>query len=343
MQPGSSSRSRSVWPPSAESLRRSTYGYGATTPPSTQPADADTIPELTNMAGDTVRIPGPLEIPVVRPKLAMLYRLAVGPSADHYAARFLACERAGKPLASWNWSAFAAPPIWAAYRRLWIAALVFALLPLAGAIAFLSLDGSAGGIDGLWALFALLLIWVIPGVIAGACADYLVYRRVRRVALAAERNTANPVEAATRAASSGSVSWYGAAAGVAGMAVIAAGVSHDLSAAWRDHVVRQQVMATLGAIRAVERDVENNWMTARLVPRQTGSLSWGSVARAVVDDVHVSPENGRMRVRFGPSLPELDGKAILLAPTRNAQQQVRWLCIPVDIAQRFLPRECRRR
>ncbi len=344
MQSGPSPSPRSRWPSaSADPLRRSARSSGASTQPGSVAANADIIPELTNMAGDTVRMPGPLDVPVVRPALAMLYRLAVGPSADHYGARFLAFARAGKPLAGWNWPAFLAPPIWAAYRGLWIAALVFALLQLGGAITFLSIDGSAEGIDGLWVLSALLLIWIIPGTIAAACGDYLVYRRVRRVALAAERESANPVEAATRASSSASVSWYGAAAGVAGMAVIAGGVSHDLNVAWREHVVRQQVMATLAAVRALERDVETNWMTARLVPRQTGALSRGSIAKTVVSDVHVSPDNGRLRVRFGPSLPELDGKAILLAPTRNAQQQVRWLCIPVDIGQKYLPAECRRR
>jgi hypothetical protein len=57
----------------------------------------------------------------------------------------------------------------------------------------------------------------------------------------------------------------------------------------------------------------------------------------------VSPDNGRLRVRFGASLPELAGKAILLAPARDAQQQVRWLCIPIDIPAPYLPPECRRR
>lgn len=295
------------------------------------------------MMGDTVRMPGPLEVPVVRPALAMLYRLAVGPSADHYGQRFLAYEKAGKPLASWNWPAFIAPPMWAAYRRLWIPALVFSLLPLGGVMTFVTVSGAIDRAVGAWAMFALLLIWIIPGAIAATCADYLVYRRVRAQALAAERETANPVEAATRAATSGSVSWYGAAAGVAGMALIAGAVSHDLVGAWREHVVRQQVIATLAAVRGLEEEVEATWMTARLVPSQLGSLSHGSVAKSIVEDVNVSPENGRLRVRFGGSLPELQGKAILLAPVRTAQQQVRWLCVPVDITPEFLPPECRRR
>jgi len=295
------------------------------------------------MLGDTVRMPGPMEVPIVRPALAMLYRLAVGPNADHYATRFLKYEKTGKPLATWNWPAFFVPPVWAAYRRLWIPALAFALLPLGGVIAFIYLSSAIDRAPGAWAAFAFLLIWLIPAAIAGACADYLVYRRVRAQSLAAERETSNPVEAATRAASSGAVSWYGAAAGVAGLAVIAGAASHDLTSAWREHVVREQVVATLTAVRGLEQEVEATWLTARLVPSQLGALSRGSIAMAVVEDVHVSPENGRLRVRFGPSLPELNGKAILLAPVRTAQQQVRWLCVPVDITPQLLPAECRRR
>ncbi|MEO5787156.1 MAG: DUF2628 domain-containing protein [Casimicrobiaceae bacterium] len=297
---------------------------------------------MTSMAEDTVRMPGPLEVPVVRPALAMLYRLAVGPHADHYAPRFLAFERAGKPLAMWNWPAFLAPPIWAAYRGLWIAAMIFALLPLGGAITFMFVNDSIDRAPGLWALFAVLLIGVLPGAIAGSCADYLVYRRVRRIALAAERDSANPVDAATRAAGSHGVSWFGAAAGVAGMAVVALAVSHDLVSGWRDHVVRQQVITTLAAVRGLEREAETSLTSARLEARQSFALP-SSVARRVVDDVDVSPENGRLRVRFGPSVPELAGKTILLAPTRNARREVRWLCVPVDIPAAYLPPRCLRR
>ena len=65
--------------------------------------------------------------------------------------------------------------------------------------------------------------------------------------------------------------------------------------------------------------------------------------RGAVEDVNVSPSNGRLRMAFGPRLPELDGKAILLAPTQDVSGRVRWLCVPVDIAPRLLPRECNER
>ena len=40
-------------------------------------------------------------------------------------------------------------------------------------------------------------------------------------------------------------------------------------------------------------------------------------------------------------VPELAGRTILLAPRRDAQDRVQWLCVPVDIPHRYLPKACR--
>ena len=76
---------------------------------------------------DTIRLPG-VEgeaRTVVRPALAVLFRVAVGPRADAYVPRFLDYERGGGPRAGWHWPAFLAGPVWAFYRKLWIAGIVF--------------------------------------------------------------------------------------------------------------------------------------------------------------------------------------------------------------------------
>ena len=60
-----------------------------------------------------------------------------------------------------------------------------------------------------------------------------------------------------------------------------------------------------------------------------------------LEAVNVSLANGRVRLALGPLIPELSGRSILLAPALDRRQQVRWICIPVDIPARYLPRECR--
>src|SRR5258705_13371715 len=58
---------------------------------------------------DTVELPAVvpvgLEERVVRPSLAVLFRLAVGPAADYYTPRFLRYEGAGHGAPGWLWPA----------------------------------------------------------------------------------------------------------------------------------------------------------------------------------------------------------------------------------------------
>ena len=84
---------------------------------------------------DTVQLgslPGePADERIVRPSLAILFRMAVGPAADYYAPRFLEYERTGRSFPSWNWAAPWVPTVWAFYHKLWVAGLAFALWPVA--------------------------------------------------------------------------------------------------------------------------------------------------------------------------------------------------------------------
>ena len=84
---------------------------------------------------DTVQL-GPLpgeneDERIVRPSLAILFRMAVGPAADYYAPRFLEYERVRRSFPSWNWAAPWFPTVWAFYHKLWVAGLAFALWPVA--------------------------------------------------------------------------------------------------------------------------------------------------------------------------------------------------------------------
>ena len=72
----------------------------------------------------------------MRPSLAILFRMAVGPGADYYAPRFLEYERIGRSFPDWNWAPLLAPGAWAIYRRLWLPGIAFALWPLLAVAAF---------------------------------------------------------------------------------------------------------------------------------------------------------------------------------------------------------------
>lgn len=299
---------------------------------------ADAVSQL----GDTVRWQEGVET-VVRPALAVLYRLAIGPGADRYAPRFLAFEQ-GRARPGWHWPSFFLPSVWAFYRRLWLAGVAFSLLPIAGVLA---LGAMGPGIDDAslpWIACAALAIWIVPGTIPALLADSLLYRHVRRLVRRAEAEMPSATKAAARVNAYSPTSPLAAVFGGVALALALMAVLPDLRAAYTEHLVRAKVAATLAAAKALQRQIVDTWSTSRLVPRQTDNDSLRAHAGAShIDEVEVNPASGRVRLVLAPSLPELAGKAILLAPALDAAENVHWLCIPVDIPHKFLPRECRAR
>jgi len=295
----------------------------------------------------TIRLPGDdPRLPrdrVVRPALAVLFRIAVGPSADRYVRRFLAFERTGHTRPGWHWPSFLLPGVWAFYRKLWVIGLLFALLPIAGAFGFAAIEPTFERADFIWIACAIVAVWVLPGVLPALLADSLLYNHCRYLVSCAERSTKGATDAVQRlsersptSAAAALVLGGGALVGIVGVIV------PPLHSAYVDQGVRAQVAQVLDAVRGLEDDIEANWYYARLLPRQTDNAAVRAHAgAALIEDVDVHPNTGRLKVALGPAVPELAGKTILIAPTRDMQDRWNWMCVPVDIPRRYLPKECR--
>jgi hypothetical protein len=304
----------------------------ASDPPGTSPLDGDTIASIDN--GDVV----------VRPALAVLYRLAVGPAADYYTPRFLRYEQAGHGLPSWHWPAFLLPSFWAFYRKLWLPGVAYAVMPLVGALLFTRFGARLDESSALWFASAVLAIWVLPGFVSAVLANSLLYRRVRKQVGRAEAAGGSVPRAARMLTTRKPTSPWAAVLLGGGVLTLAAGGSFDkLREAYIDHAVRTTIAESLTAVRWLQQEVEEQWWRFGVPARPPEAVR--QLARESAPDladVNVSETNGRVRLGLGRSIPELAGKAILLAPSVDAWQRVHWLCIPIDIPQKYLPKECRR-
>jgi hypothetical protein len=311
------------------------------------PAEQTARGATASLLDATIRLPGDefRDTPekVVRPALAVLFRIAIGPQADRYVQRFLGFERAGRLSPGWHWPSFFVPGIWAFYRRLWVPGLCFTALPIAGALAFATIESRFERVDFVWVATVLLAVWVLPGVIAALCAHALLYVRVRGLVHGAESGGKGATRACERLAAHDPTS-TAAAVGLGGgaLVIVAAILVPQFHAAYADIGIRAQVAQALAAARGLQGDIEASWASARLLPRQTDNPALRAQSgAALIDEVDVSPVTGRVRLALGPGVPELSGKTILLSPSRDAQDRVQWLCVPVDIPQRYLPKECR--
>jgi Pilin (bacterial filament)/Protein of unknown function (DUF2628) len=298
------------------------------------------------MSGVSVRIPGPPELAderVIRPALFVLFRIALGPSADYYGPRFLAFERAGRAMASWHWPALFAGPIWAFYRRLWGAGVFLTLLPLAGAATTALVAPWLGDHTGVWVACAILLTVLLPGIAGATLATGLLYRRIRKAIREAEAVAASPAQVASRIASNMPVSPHAALAlGSFAVAFVVGGAGPVLTTAYHEHAVRVKVSKALAAVEPIKVQVENSWEAMRRWPWPALAAGMPGRASAVLfDEVSVDAASGRVRLDVGASIPELAGKAILLAPAIDQRERIRWFCVPVGVSERFLPQACR--
>jgi hypothetical protein len=297
---------------------------------------------------DTVQLgppPGEIEFEeerIVRPSLAILFRMAVGPAADYYAPRFLEYERVSRSFPSWNWAAPWFPTVWAFYHKLWLAGLVFALWPVAAMEIFGLLDPYLG--DSTFVAFgcALLLLWVLPGLIAGVVANTLLFHKARGLVREAEAETVRTDEAARLLGERAPIA-LGSALVLSAVAIMSSlmVVAPVLQTAVADRVIRTRVAEVLASLRPLQRQIEGGWDHAKVSLIAPNYELIGQFGTDLLAAVNVSLESGRVRIALGPLIPQLTGRSILLAPALDRDARVRWICVPIDIPARYLPQECR--
>jgi hypothetical protein len=297
--------------------------------------------------GDTIRMPwstesGPEET-VVRPALAILFRLALGPAADNYAPRFLCYERRGGARVGWHWPALLLGSAWAFYRKLWLTGTFFACLPLIGVAVFASVAPVVGVSTLRWVTAAVAAIWLVPAIVAALLANRQLYRHVKRRVQWAEAGCRRVDEAATLISAHRPTSFAAALVfGGAALALGALAIAPRISTLYHEQIVRVSIAGTLAAIRPLQIAIEDAWRSGISLSRPLGYAAKAAAAGTPPGGLTVSPVNGRVRLDLGPQSPELRGKAILLAPAVDPQQQVQWICVPVDVPRKYLPQDCAR-
>ena len=295
---------------------------------------------------DSIHLPRSADEPeeerIVRPSLALLFRMAVGPGADYYAPRFLEYERVGPSFLTWNWAALWAPAVWAIYRRLWLPAIAFAVWPFLALALYGAVEPDLGGSGAVSMAMAAFLVWLGPGLVAATIANTLVYRQARRLVGTAEARNRRPEKAARWLSQRTVLAPIPAAlAGAATVLLVLQVVIPSLQATYADQVVRSRIAESLAAIQPLQRQLEE-WFVSRSpsdVP--DFALTQMRPGPELVEPVNVSLISGRVRLALDALTPELTGRSILLAPALDRRQQVRWICVPVDVPARYLPPECR--
>ena len=192
----------------------------------------------------------------------------------------------------------------------------------------------------MWIVCAIAAVWILPASFPPCC-RFDFYGHVRYVVAKAERARAARATPCTTRQALAHLRGRRVVPGRRGILAMIAVMVPSLHDAYVDLGIRARVEQAIDAVHGLEDEIEADWFTARLLPRQTDHPSIvAHQGAAIIDDVNVHPPPA-IKLALGPGVPALDGKTILIAPTRDVNDQWKWLCIPVDIPQRWLPKQCR--
>jgi hypothetical protein len=216
--------------------------------------------------GDTIRMPWSSAAAdderVVRPALAVLFRIALGRAADPTSRD--SCERTGRSIPAWHWPASFAPAVWAFLSQALAAGSAGHAAAHAGRDPVRG-DRAALGADPVaWLACAALLVWCSGAM--SAVANLPLYRRVRQVVTDAEAANGELRDVATTVAANSPPLPAAILLGGWAVATMLAYAVPRLHTLYDELDVRIGVAESLAAMRPLQTQIEESFLRAKTIP-----------------------------------------------------------------------------
>lgn len=278
--------------------------------------------------------PGDTKAPPQAGGMEEYYETAVGyKNTDYYLPRFARFDAEGSG-ATWNWPAFFVSFYWLLYRKMWLWALVYFLLPL------------PLNLLGLWSqavyMGASLAYLVAVCIVFPMYANALYHNHVKKKIANAQAYTADRNKQLHLLAAEGGTS---AAAWIVLLLVLAVFVIGVLAAiaipAYQDYALRAKVAQGVVLAEQYQGGVANYMAQNQAWPQTLDDIGGTQPGTGDQNAPAIAlGENGAIIVTFlGNSA--INGKSLALVPTVGNDGVISWQCRGIDLKPAILPVKCR--
>lgn len=267
---------------------------------------------------------------------------AVGPEkAGYYLPKFARFAAGGSPL-SWNWPCFFVTFFWLLYRKMWLWAVLYMVLPAA----LFFVLGLISVFTSYWAYAAgTIVYWIGIFIVLPMYANVLYYQHIRKKVTLVADSIGAPERAIAYLGSVGGAS--GVAATVAAVVfsfyfIAVAGILAAIAIpAYQDYVIRAKVAGIYFATEPARQSLENIFTYDDPAFESVPVVDIDERVQAGEDSAMLSydPAEGVLWVRFETG--KLADKTLELVPYLTENNQVIWECSSEDINDNWLPASCR--
>lgn len=270
------------------------------------------------------------------------YKAILGPkNQDYYLRQFAKFDSDGKAGATWHWPAFLVTFYWFLYRKMWLHALVYFFLPyllmivlgIVGAAA----GQSAGPLIGLGYLLYVAAIFIGMPMYANA----LYYKQCNK-RIAEVRESSNEEQRQL-----GELAGRGGTSNVAIIIVFVLtfifviGILAAIAIpAYQDYVTKAKMSEAVSVGKNASEKVGAYFSQHQRAPGSLAEAGFVAQTSAGIKEVSVNSLDGVVTITMasGP----VGGKSLLFVPSIDVNNQIVWKCMSTDIADRYLPKQCRK-
>ncbi len=272
------------------------------------------------------------------------YRVFIGlNNQQYYLNYFQQFDRAGQTSTSWHWPAFFVTWYWLLYRKMWLIALIYFLLPyvigLIGGVMSAISSGLGVFISGvLWVayLFA-IFVWFPMN------ANALYYKHCQKKIQEVKATTGSPD------VQLGLLAGRGGTSGIVMILVLVfafisiIGILAAISVpAYQDYTMRAKVAQALAVGSQAEVAVTQYYQQQNKPPTTLVEAGFTAKLPPYIESMEMdSRADGTITIIMGGASMQIQDKKIYLVPSLEANNSLSWKCSSPDIKDRLMPQSCR--
>lgn len=270
------------------------------------------------------------------------YKAALGPkNQDYYLRQFARFDADGRVSATWHWPAFFMTLWWLLYRKMWLVALSYFIVPYLFLWLMGTIAGVASGSANIMGGAGYLLYWAGIVCLPPMYANALYYNHCKKRISAARASTADVQRQLGDLSGKGGTSNIAIIFLLVFVFIALLGIVAAIAIpAYQDYTTKARVAQAYELGRSAADSVTRYYNRNQGLPGDLGEAGFASSLPPSVREISMNNQNGTLTVTMNGDV--VGGKSFFLEPALDEGGQLYWSCVSAEVRDRYLPQACRK-
>jgi hypothetical protein len=267
-----------------------------------------------------------------------LYRAVIGENnTDYYIEQFTLIDQPWQGRSTWNWAAMSMTFSWLLYRKLWVHAFFYFLLPCSGLVALALISAQLE--DSIFyaaltgeTLYLLFIFGLLPKL-----ANHHYHGHCLRKLKRAREVSSNTQEQEAWLARHGGTTSPGAVSIVTVLAIVATTLAYEsVHAVGERRVALKKIYLNM---QTVTQGVSDYYSFHQLLPESSQDIAAIGSLPGGISELKYDRRNGIITATL--TISGLEGKHMAWTPSTPQYIELQWTCSSPDVSDFYLPLACR--